>query len=56
MCNDLPLKITISDENFVQDDLQQGLTIEGACTTVSVIGKVLGTSKVISFNDFDELY
>jgi hypothetical protein len=48
MCSDLPLRVTISDENFLHDDVQLGSAIEGACTTVTVIGKTLGSAKVNS--------
>lgn len=46
MCHDLPLTVTISDDNFVQSESVGGTLTDGACTIVTVTGKSLGTTKV----------
>lgn len=46
MCHEMPLTVTISDENFSRVETLQGTLIDGACTIVTVTGKSLGTSKV----------
>ena len=46
MCHDLPLTVTISDDNFVREVSLQGSLLDGACTIVPILGKSFGTARV----------
>lgn len=56
MCHDLPLTVTISDDNFVREVSLQGSLLDGACTIVPILGKSFGTARVtVSYREGDIL-
>lgn len=56
MCHDLPLTVTISDDNFVREESLQGTLMDGACTFVPILGKSFGTARVTIWSTITIIY
>lgn len=55
-CDTIPFKVYSSDENFYYNETKSTQPVGMACTTISIVGRVVGSSKItISYEYLDTL-